>query len=455
MQAFHGIQPVFDEDNLVSHAGLVPVLALAERAGLSELMVRHSSVPSASREVKARTIIAGMLAGADSIDDLDVLRAGSTVRLIGEVRAPSTMGTFLRSFTHGHVLQLAAVNRRLLDGLTATVPGLAGSDDGSLVLVDLDDTIGEVHGYAKQAAAFGYSGVRGLNALLATISTAGTAPVIGEFSLRRGNARSGQGAHWFTARALATLARAVPGRQPLVRGDSAFCSHEHVQAAKRAGAWYSFTIPQWPTVTAAIDTIGEDAWQAIEYRHAVADPDTGELISDAEVAETDFTAFVSRGKHERIACRLVVRRVKRLGTIGRTGQEPLFDTYRYHAFITNSTLSAVEADATHRRHAIIEQVIAELKNGPLAHLPSGRFHANAAWLGFAVMAFNISRAAAVAADTPAARMATVLATMIAVPARLASRARRKIVHLPTAWPWRRAWARLWATATGPPGLATH
>ncbi|MCT1591751.1 transposase [Kocuria palustris] len=359
---------------------MVPVLALAERAGLSELVREHSSVPSASRDVKARTVIAGMLAGADSIDDLDVLRAGSTARVIGEVRAPSTMGTFLRSFTHGQVLQLGAVNRRLLHGLADMVPGLVGGDDGSLVLVDLDDTIGEVHGYAKQAAAFGYSGVRGLNALLATISTPTTAPVIGEFSLRRGNARSGSGAHWFAARALATVARVAPGRRALVRGDSAFCSHDHVQAAIRAGAWYSFTIPKWPTVTSAIDAIAEDAWTPITR--------------------------------------------------------------------------AVEADATHRRHAIVEQVIAELKNGLLAHLPLGRFHANAAWLGFATMAFNVSRAAAIAAGTPTARMATVLATTIAVPARLASRARRTIMHLPTNWPWRHAWARLWATATGPPSPAT-
>ena len=187
---------------------------------------------------------------------------------------------------------------------------------------------------------------------------------------------------------------------------------------------------QWPPRS----TRSADSWTPIQYPHAAADPDTGELISDAEVAETDFTAFVSRRKHERITCRLVVRRVKRLNTGAKTGEVALFDTYRYHAFITNSTRSAVEADATHRRHAIVEQVIAELKNGPLAHLPSGRFHANAAWPGFAVTAFNISRAAAVAADTPAARMATVLATIVAVPARLASRARRKTVQLPTSWP---------------------
>lgn len=157
MKASHGILPVFDDPNLVSNAGLSPVLALAEKAGLSDLVTEHLAPFAPYREVKTRTIIGGMLAGADSIDDLDRLRAGSTSRVLGEVRAPSTMGTFLRKFTHGHVLQLAAVNRRLLAGLTESSPGLVGSD--GLVLVDMDDTIREVHGYEKQAAAFGYSKV--------------------------------------------------------------------------------------------------------------------------------------------------------------------------------------------------------------------------------------------------------------------------------------------------------
>lgn len=453
MKASHILMPVFDEPNLVSHAGLAPVLALADRAGLSELVDEHVKVPVANTGVKARTVIAGMLAGADCIDDLDVLRAGGTSRVIGEVRAPSTIGTFLRQFRHGYVLQLAAVNRRLLHGLAGLVPQVAGS---GLVRVDVDDTIRQVHGYQKQGAAYGYSGVRGLNGLLATISTGTSAPIIGEFSLRRGNVRSGDHADWFIPRALATVGKIAAGRQVIVRGDSAFCTHDTVAAAIKAGAWFSFTIPHWPTVTAAIGTIPDDAWTPIQYPNAIADPDTGVLISDAEVAEIEFTAFVSKRKTEQVQCRLVVRRVKRLGENTKTGQDTLFDTFRYHAFITNSTLNTIEADAEHRQHAVIEQTIGELKAGPLGHLPSGRFSANAAWLAFAVLAFNISRAAAAAAGHTTARMATLMRILTATPARIASTGRRTILHLPARWPWRDAWMRLWTIATGtaPPGTAT-
>lgn len=454
MKASHTITPVFDEPNLVSHAGLAPVLRLADRAGLAALIDEHSTVTAPNRGLKARTLIAGMLAGADSIDDLDLLRAGSTSRVIGPVRAPSTMGTFLRSFTHGHVLQLAAVNRRLLSGLHQIVPTLI--DSRGPVLIDMDDTIGEVHGYQKQAAAFGYSKVRGLNALAVTVSTDHSAPLIGEFSLRRGNIKSGDNSSWHLARALATVDTLAPGRDVLIRADSAFCTHDNLAQARAAGASFSFTIPQWPTVTAAITQISDQAWTPISYPNAVADPDTGELISDAEVAETQFTAFVSRRKSERVTCRLVIRRVKRLNAGVDNGQDTLFDTYRYHAFITNSALTTVEADARHRQHAVVEQVIAELKNGPLAHLPSGKFSANAAWLAFAAIAFNISRTAAHAAGRATARMATILSTITAVPARIATTGRRLVLHLPERWPWQHAWIRLWTIATGtsPPVAAT-
>ena len=204
MQASHGLAPVFDDRNLVSHAGLAPVLALAERAGLSKLIVDSSSLPIANVAVKARTVLAGMLAGADSIDDLDVLRAGGTGRVIGAVRAPSTIGTFLRAFRHGHVLQLGKVNRLLLRRLIAGVPALMGTP-GGLVMVDMDDTIREVHGYQKQAAAYGYSGVRGLNALIVTVTGQDAAPVIAEASLRRGNVRSGDNAAHHLTRALTTV----------------------------------------------------------------------------------------------------------------------------------------------------------------------------------------------------------------------------------------------------------
>lgn len=455
MKACHGIVAEFDEVNLVSAAGLVPVLELAEAAGFSESVEELSSLPTANVAVKARTVVAGMLAGADSIDDLDVLRAGGTARVLGAVRAPSTIGTFLRSFTHGHVLQLHGANRRLLAGLVAKVPGLVGGDD--LVFVDVDDTIREVHGYRKEGAGFGYSGVRGLNALVATVSTPSSAPVVAECSLRRGATRSGKGAHWHLARALTQVNTMTGASQRVwVRGDSAFATAKNVAAAVKSGAWFSFTVPAWATVTRAISLIPASAWTAIKYPNAIWDAETGEWVSEAEVAETSFTAFVSHPTARQVDCRLVVRRVKRLGGTSTQGQGELFDTYRHHAFITNTTLPAVQADAHHRAHAIVEQVIAELKAGPLAHLPSGKFAANAAWLAFAVMAFNISRAAAVAAGTATARMATVLRTIIATPARIAATGRRLIMHLPAHWPWKQAWTNLWDTAVGPPdhGVST-
>jgi hypothetical protein len=150
VKACHAVIPVLDEPNLVSAAGPVPVVELAEAAGLSESVEGSLTLPAASLSSKVRTVVAGMLAGADSIDDLDVLRAGGTARVIGGVRALSTIGTFLRSFTNGHVLQLAKTSPLVLAGLVARVPRLVGGDE--VVFVDMHDTIGEVQGYAKQGA---------------------------------------------------------------------------------------------------------------------------------------------------------------------------------------------------------------------------------------------------------------------------------------------------------------
>ncbi|WP_426936822.1 IS1380 family transposase [Brevibacterium sp. LE-L] len=440
MTVSHTRKPIFDEPNLVSAAGLAPVLELAEHAGLSQSL-STMTVASPNHLVKSRTIIAGMLAGADSIDDLDLLRAGATPSLIGPVRAPSTMGTFLRSFTHGHVLQIAKTNRELLGRLPTMIP----AGDGP-IMVDMDDTIRGVHGYQKQAAAFGYSGVRGLNALLITASTNQSAPIVLESQLRRGNIRSGGHADWHLARGLNTISRMAPGRRVLIRADAAFCQRVNITAAEQAGAWWSYTIPQWKTVTAAISGIGENEWEPISYPQAIYDDETGQWVSDAEVAEVgSFTAFASRPKNERVKCRLVVRRVK----VKPDSQEALFATWRHHAFITNSDLSTVEADRRHRGHAIVEQVIAELKQGPLAHMPSGKFVANQAWLAYAVIAFNLARAAARAAGMGMVRMQTLLRKIIAIPARLASTGRKLIIHLPRSWPWQAQWSRLWATASSP------
>jgi len=454
---------VFDDPNLVSAAGLVPIVGLAQQAGLGSLGDEHLSVPTdkgANAGLKVTSLVAGMTAGADSIDDLGVLRHGGMSRVFERAYAPSTLGSFLRAFTFGHVRQLDAVASRFLTGLGDQTPLVAGIDEpDSQVLVDIDDTIIEVHGYAKQGSGYGYSGVRGLNAVLATVTAGQSAPVIVAQRLRRGACGSPRGAERLVADALAQVKKlcADPAAvKPLLRADSAFYGHPTVSAAIRAGADVSVTVRLDKRVKAAIATIDGDAWQTIQYTDAVFDEATDQWISRAEVAEIDFTAFTSKKKADQVPGRLVVRRIPDLNPSANHGQATLFDTWRFHAFFTTSTLDTVAADKTHRGHAIIEQVHADLKNSALAHLPSGHFCANAAWLVLAVMAFNLTRAAAtLAGDTPArATTATIRRKLITVPARIARSARRLTLHLPQDWPWETDWSDLFAQVCGPPAPAT-
>src|SRR4051795_13298309 len=237
------VSAVFDEPNLVSSAGLVPVMALARKARLRELVDERLTVPTdkgANPGMKLSSLVAGMVAGADSIEDMALLRHGGMGRVFAYAYAPSTLGSFLRSFTFGHVRQLDAVASRFLAGLATQAPILAADP----VLVDIDDTIVEVHGYAKQGAGFGYSKVRGLNALLATASTAGSAPIVVAQRLRRGSCGSPRGAKRLVADALATLSRLAPGQPVLLRADSAFYGSDTVGAAVRAGAQVSVTVRQ-------------------------------------------------------------------------------------------------------------------------------------------------------------------------------------------------------------------
>jgi len=460
VKASHSIRPVFDDPNLVSAAGLVPVMRLAESAGLHDLLEDRLSIDSANATAKTTAVIGGMLAGADSIDGLDVLRHGAMGRLFGGVRAPSTLGTFLRSFTHGHVQQLDAVGSGLLAGLATRAPGLlAGAQDPEgMAFIDIDDTVRQVHGYAKQGAAYGYTRVRGLNIQVASISSPLAAPVIARARLRRGNVASAAGAGRMLAQSITTARAAGVAAQILARADSAFYGHAFVGTAIRHRIWFSVTARMNPKVKATITGINEDSWRSIKYPKAVwEDDDTvpggGYWVSDAEVAEVDFVAFTGRRKAEHVVCRLVVRRVKRIQPAASDGtaQGALFATYRHHAFITNSTLRAIEADERHRDHAIVEQVIAELKDNALAHLPSGSYAANAAWVAMAVIAFNLARAAAVAAGMTRARWATVARKLINTPGRLASTGRRLVLHLPTHWPWAEHWQHLHATAIAAPG----
>jgi hypothetical protein len=450
----------FDEENLVSCAGLVPVMELAERAGMSELVaekveITGAPIPStgANPAGKVTAIVAGMAAGADSINDLDVIRHGGMKRLFGAVYAPSTLGSFLRSFTHGHVLQLVAVLRAMLVNLAQQTPLLPGARE--MTFVDIDSLLRRVYGHQKRGARFGPAKVggyqlllRGLSPLVATISTRRAAPVIAALRLRGGNAGSARGAASLLTQALNTAKAAGAKAMILVRADSAYYAGTVISAARRAGALFSITVVANSSVQAAIATINDDAWIPVHYPGAVEDPDTGELISDAEVAETTYTAFA--GTRHEITARLVVRRVK-----DKNHQDALFPVWRYHAFLTNTTLSTVEADLTHRQHAIIETTFADLIDGPLAHLPSGNFDANAAWAVCAALTHNLLRAAGslTSAFHSKARGATLRRHLICVPARLARPQGRPTLHLPEHWPWAGDFTTLHTAAAGPPAAA--
>jgi hypothetical protein len=429
----------FDDPNLVSCAGLVPVLALAQRCGLATLLAKRLKIAAtggANAAAKILALVAGMMCGADSIDDMDLLRHGGMSRLFDGVRAPSTLGTFLRCFTFGHVRQLDAVAAGLLARLAAATPVLLDADQ--VTFVDVDDTVRQTYGYAKQGAGRGYTGVKGLNALVAVISTPLSAPLIAATRLRKGSTNSARGAAKLLADALATARRCGAAGLVLVRADSAYYGYDIVSACRRAGARFSVTARLTPTVAAAITSIDAQAWTPIQYPNAIYDQDEQRWVSDAEVAEVGFTAFTNRRKSQHVTARLIVRRVRRLNPKHvPAGQTEAFAVYRYHAVFTDSPESMLAAEATHRDHAIVEQVIAELKNGPLAHLPSGVFAANAAWLVCAAIAHNLTRAAGALAGGRhrRTRTATIRAQLIATPARLAHSAHQQVLHLPRDWPW--------------------
>jgi hypothetical protein len=430
-------------------------MRLAEQTGLAQLLSEkvRIAVPriksgSANPAPKLRTLIAGMCAGADSIDDIDVLRSGGMKTVFGGVYAPSTVGTLLREFTFGHARQLESVLREHLVALCGRVDLLPGADER--VFVDVDSLLRPVYGHAKQGASYGHSKVagkqilrKGLSPLAATISTAGCAPVIAGMRLRAGKTGSGKGAGRMVASAIGTARAAGARGQILVRGDSAYGSRAVVAACMRHGAQFSLVMTRNPAVERAIAAIDESAWTPVCYPGAVRDPDTGGWISDAEVAEISDTAFASTP--DRITARLVVRRVK-----DARFPDALFPVWRYHPFFTDTELPIEQADITHRQHAIIETVFADLIDGPLAHIPSGRFGANSAWVLCAAISHNLLRAAGVLAGDQhtRARGSTLRRKIVNVPARLARPQRRPILHLPTHWPWSKAWLALWHNIIG-------
>jgi hypothetical protein len=424
MRACHRLdrlQISFDEPRLVADAGLLLPATLAARLGLRELIDGRVDLGRAPGRAqvgrKALTLIASLLAGGDCIADAGALRVGGTAAVLGhQVPAPSTLGTFLRSFTWGHTRQLDAVSREALARAWAAGAGPGGGP----LTIDLDATLCETYGLAKAGArAVTYLGVRGYHPLLAV--AAGTGELL-HSRLREGRAAPGRGAASFLRETLARV-RAAGATGPLaVRADAGFYQYDVLQACRHRGARFSITARLNAGPRQAIAAIPADAWAPLPSW-----PD-----GRAEVAATSY-AVVGR-KQRPIPVRLIVRRVQQ--ALGQ--QLALFPTYSYHALVTDQDGDPARLDAEHRRHAEIEQAIRDLKYGlGLNHFPSGRFGANAAWLALNGLAYNLARWV----GRLGLRTATVRTTKtlrrrcFSLPGRLTRSARRLHLHLPAAWPW--------------------
>ena len=418
-----GIETTFDEDNLVANAGLVAPGALAQKLGVAELIDDHLKLPDdavgrANGGTKAMTVIGAMLAGGDSIADVDVLRAGAGPELFDQGRAPSTIGTWLRGFIWASVRMLDAVSRQVL--ARAWAAGLGPDLDGDLT-VDFDSTICQVYGTAKQGARFGYTKVRGYHPLLATL--AGSGEVL-HARMRGGNAGAARGAGSFVRETISRIRAAGATGKLTFRADSAFYSKAFITACRDHDVAVSVTVNKNTAIRRAIAAIDEDAWIPIPYW----------LAGGADVAETTYTAFA--GTKDAVELRLIVRRVR--PTPG--SQLALDVVFDYHAIVTDRTEPLLELEADHRAHAVVELAIRDPKAGGLAHVPSGKFTANAAWLALAVLAHNLGRWTLAAAGNQwrQATTETLRTKLMSMPARLVHTARRLKLRAPTNWPWRDA-----------------
>ena len=413
------IEVTFDDPSLVADAGLIVPATLMVRLGLEGLV--NATVKLVGRVGGARpgrkvlTLVATILSGGSHIDHADRLRAGATHRVLPfRVMAPSTLGTFLRSFTFGHVRQLDAVIAE-----TIRRAWLLGAGPGrSPMTIDMDSTICGVYGKAKQGAAYGYTKVLGYHPLIATWATTGE---VLHARLRKGSSQRGH--QRFVQELVARVRRAGASGPLVVRADAGFYSYALIDTLSRLGVAWSITVQIGPEIRACIEAIDESAWKAIVY------PDGGA----AQVADATFVTGAKSG-HRTV--RLVVRRTR----LTDPAQQALWPDWRHHAFITDLEMPTIDVDKFHRDHARIELAIRDLKEGAgLEHCPSGRFFANAAWLGCAVLAHNLirwtSRLGKVHHDDHLTVARTVRARLVAIPGRLVNRSGRLVLRLPNRWPW--------------------
>jgi len=403
----------FDDERLVANAGVMLTGTLISRLGLERLVDQTVDLGQRSGAAKPGrkvcSLVHAMALGADSIDDCDVLRAGGTEALLGHrVMAPSTLGTFLRSFSFGHVRQL---DRVLAESIRRAWSAGAGPGCERLV-IDIDSFIGEVHGSEKQGAGFGYTGERGYHPILATRS--GTGEVL-HVRLRKGQAGSGRGALRFVQELVARVRRAGAKGEILIRADSAFWNKKVLAYLAEKGCRYSVAVTMHRVVAERIALIPEEAWQPLaDY------PDTGVC----ELAETTL------GDE-----RLVVRRVH---LHAQEDQTELFAYWRHFAFVTNRSEDLHTVDREHRQHAEVELAIRDLKDQALAHFPSGHFGANGAWTVIACLAHNLQRWTGMLGveDATPRTARTIRRWLLAIPGRLTRTARRWTLHLPARWPFR-------------------
>jgi len=401
----------FDEQRLVSDAGLLVTATLAERLGLEELVnesvwLGYRTPGAALPGRKLMSLVHGMLAGADRIDQMNVLRAGSTQLVLGHrVMAPSTLGTFLRAFTFGHVRQLDHV---LDQALSRAWEAGAGPSDGPLV-IDIDSFIGEVHSDQKQGASYGYTRQLGYHPIAAVRADTGEVLHIRN---RKGKANTQRGAARFVDELLARVRRAGHTGTIIIRADSGFENHKLMAELARRGVEFSIGVKQSKTIRALIDKIPETDWVTIaDY------PDTGQ----AQIAETMLGSW-----------RLIVRRTRLVGD-----QAELWPDWRYHCFATNRTLPLLVADVDHRDHATIELVIRDLKDQALRHFPSGQMHANSAWTAIAALAHNLGRQTTLIGlpDRPVQTARARRRHLLQIPARLTRTSRTWTLRMPARWPW--------------------